>query len=187
MTSYSSHPSQDAAPEGSRTGCCGAGSVHHSHLWRPFELLAMVLGFILFWPIGLAVIGFKIWQRRSDYPGDLYSFLQERVQSLRNACGGWRNSTWNSAAWHSAWEAPDAPRQSRGGWSPFGGMRPTGNRAFDDWRDSELARLEEERRKLEEAEREFAVHIEELRRARDREEFERFMKARHNRPTGEAS
>ena len=51
----------------------------------------------------------------------------------------------------------------------------------------EAVRLEEERRKLEEAEREFAVHIEELRRARDREEFERFMKARHNRPTGETS
>ena len=109
------------------------------------------------------------------------------MENLRNACGGWRNSTWNSAAWHSAWEAPNAPRQSRGGWSPFGGMRPTGNRAFDEWRDSELARLEEERRKLEEAEREFAAHIEELRRARDREEFERFMKARHNRPTGETS
>ncbi len=152
----------------------------------------MVLGFIFFWPVGLAVIGFKIWQRRSAYPGDLSSFVRERAENLRNACGGWRNTTWNSAAgnsatWHSAWKTPDAPRQNRGGWSPFGGMRPTGNRAFDEWRDSELARLEEERRKLEEAERAFAVHIEELRRARDREEFERFMKARHNNQSGAAS
>ena len=187
MTSYSSHPSQDASPGGPRNGCCGARSTRQSFVWRPFELLAMVLGFIAFWPVGLAVIGFKIWQRRTDYSGDLFSFLQERVEGLRNACSDWRNSNWNSAAWHSAREAPDAPRHTRGGWSPFGGMRPTGNRAFDEWRDSELARLEEERRKLEEAEREFASHIEELRRARDREEFERFMKARHNRPTGETS
>ena len=183
MTSYSSHPSEDAGPGSSRNGCCGARSVRQGHIWRPFELLAMVLGFIFFWPIGLAVIGFKIWQRRSDYPGDLSSFVQERMENLRNACGGWRNANWNS----SAWETPEAPRQSRGGWSPFGGMRPTGNRAFDEWRDSELARLEEERRKLEEAEREFALHIEELRRARDREEFERFMKARHNNQSGAAS
>ena len=118
MTSCSSHSSQGPGADCAR-------SVRPDTIWRPFELLAMVLGF--------------------------------------------------------------APRQSRGGWSPFGGMRPTGNRAFDEWRDSELARLEEERRKLEEAEREFAVHIEELRRARDREEFERFMKSRHNRPMGEAS
>ena len=179
MTCCSSQSPRDANP--------GGQALRPDHVWRPFELQAMVLGFMFFWPIGLAVIGFKIWQRRSAYPGDLHSFLQERVESLRNACGDWRNCTWNSAAWHSAWEARDAPRQSRGGWSPFGGIRPTGNRAFDEWRDSELARLEEERRKLEEAEREFAVHIEELRRARDREEFERFMKARHTRPTGEAS
>ena len=64
-------------------------------------------------------------------------------------------------------------------------MRPTGNTAFDDWRAGELSRLEEERRKLEDAEREFAEHIDQLRRARDREEFDRFMNARRNRPAGE--
>ena len=40
---------------------------------------------------------------------------------------------------------------------------------------AELARLEEERRKLEEAHREFAEFVENVRRAKDREEFERFM------------
>ncbi len=159
----------------------GAHACRADHVWRPFELLAMVLGFIFFWPIGLAVIGFKIWQRRNEYPGDLFSFLQERVSNLRNACEG---RQWNATAWQSVWDGAEPPRRSGGGWSPFGGVRPTGNRAFDEWREAELARLEEERRKLDEAEREFAIHIEELRRARDREEFERFMKARQNRPTG---
>ena len=39
----------------------------------------------------------------------------------------------------------------------------------------------EERRKLETAEREFADYIESLRRAKDREEFERFMRDRNQR------
>lgn len=174
MSSFT-RPSANHSPEGqgSHARACRA-----DHVWRPVELLAMVLGFVFFWPIGLAVIGFKVWQRRSEYPGDLFSFLQERIAGLRNACGA-HESNWNGAAWQNLWDGGDAQRRSSGGW-PFGGVRPTGNRAFDEWREAELARLEEERRKLDEAEREFAIHIEELRRARDREEFERFMTARRN-------
>jgi len=52
-------------------------------------------------------------------------------------------------------------------------MGSTGNRAFDEWRAFELARLEEERQKLVAAEHEFAEFMENLRHARDREEFER--------------
>ena len=59
---------------------------------------------------------------------------------------------------------------------------PSGNRAFDEWREAELARLEEERRKLEDAHREFAEFVENIRKAKDREEFERFMNERRNRP-----
>ena len=28
------------------------------------EVIAMVLGFAVFWPIGLAILGYKLWQRR---------------------------------------------------------------------------------------------------------------------------
>ena len=59
---------------------------------------------------------------------------------------------------------------------------PSGNRAFDEWREAELARLEEERRKLEDAHREFAEFVENIRKAKDREEFDRFMNERRNRP-----
>lgn len=73
-----------------------------------------------------------------------------------------------------------AQRWAAGGFGMggFSAMRSTGNVAFDEWRAAELARLEEERRKLADAEREFADHMENLRRARDREEFDRFMSAR---------
>ena len=57
----------------------------------------------------------------------------------------------------------------------------TGNRAFDEWRATELARLEEERNRLAAAEREFAAYMENLRHAKDREEFERFMNQRRDR------
>ncbi|WP_051881519.1 DUF2852 domain-containing protein [Parvularcula oceani] len=56
--------------------------------------------------------------------------------------------------------------------------RTTGNAAFDEWRDNELKRLDEERRKLDEARREFDEYVQELRRARDRDEFETFQNKR---------
>ena len=61
----------------------------------------------------------------------------------------------------------------------------SGNRAFDDWKRSQIARLEEERRKLDEerrkldeAHKEFDAFVEQVRQAKDREEFERFMRER---------
>ena len=60
-------------------------------------------------------------------------------------------------------------------------MGSTGNRAFDEWRAAELARLDEERQRLIAAEREFADYMENLRHAKDREEFERFMTERQSR------
>ena len=66
--------------------------------------------------------------------------------------------------------------------APF---RGTGNSAFDDYRRAELQRLEEERRRLEEEVKAFASFVEELKRAKDREEFDAFMARR--RPAGGAA
>jgi hypothetical protein len=121
----------------------------------------MILGFIIFWPIGLAILAFKIWQRKSGYRGDLTTAAQEK--------------------WH---EARSVFRAGPWGGAPGSGGRSTGNIAFDEWRAAEIARLDEERRKLEEAHREFATFVENIRRAKDREEFERFMNERRSRPTG---
>ena len=32
------------------------------------ELLAMILGFVVFWPIGLTILFLKIWQKREGRP-----------------------------------------------------------------------------------------------------------------------
>jgi hypothetical protein len=130
--------------------------------WKPLEIVAIVLGFMFYWPIGVALIGLKIAQRRG------YSF-DDAVTAFKDKVGGFSAQNARSAQWR-----------------PFAS---SGNSAFDEWRKSELERLEEERRKLDAAQREFADHLNNLRRAKDREEFERFMNARNSQgpsPTGPA-
>jgi hypothetical protein len=60
----------------------------------------------------------------------------------------------------------------------FGTGTGTGNAAFEEYRRNELRRLEEERRKLDEEARAFRDFVEELKRAKDREEFDAFMAKR---------
>ena len=154
MSSSFDTSAQARGPWSSR-GSCGAFG------WKPLEIGAMVLGFIVWWPIGLAILGLKIAQKKGYAVPDLFGAASDRFSSFARGFGS-------------------AERQP---WRPF--AEPTsGNAAFDDWRKSELARLEEERRKLEAAEREFAEHMDNLRRARDREEFDRFMAGRSGRQPG---
>ncbi len=162
-------PYQSCSPR-QNDGSHGHG-YRHGEPWKPVEVLAMVLGFIVYWPIGLAVLGWKFWQKKSGYSGDIVSFGREKWEKWANWARG----------------------SNRGGfavnnWAASGfGMGSSGNRAFDEWRTTELARLEEERQKLVAAEREFAEFMENLRHARDREEFDRFMDAHRNQqaPSGQ--
>jgi hypothetical protein len=58
------------------------------------------------------------------------------------------------------------------------GFGSTGNVAFDAYRQNVLARLDEERRQLDAQAAEFSEFVKQLRRAKDQEEFERFMSSR---------
>jgi hypothetical protein len=126
----------------------------------------MVLGFIVFWPIGLAILFWKLWQKRTGYQGDIVAFGREKWDAMANYTWPYGSRHWGSS-----------PRNR---YSASADMGATGNHAFDEWRSAELERLEEEYRKLVAAERDFAEFMENLRRARDREEFERFMNARRD-------
>ena len=97
----------------------------------------MVLGFVVFWPVGLAILGYMIW-------------------SGRMGC-------WN---------------RSRGKWWKAE-SRTSGNSAFDDYKAETLPRLEEEQQ-------EFQDFLEQLRRAKDKAEFDQFMSQRRSRPNGAA-
>ena len=118
--------------------------------WTPATIALMVLGFMVFWPLGFAMLAYIIWGDR------LESFKTEVNRSTDNFFSSVRGF-------------------SRGG-SAF--RETSGNVAFDEWRDKEIDRLNEERRKLDEARAEFDAHMRDLRMARDREEFENFMAAR---------
>src|SRR4029453_2948556 len=62
--------------------------------WKAVEILAMVLGFIVFWPIGLAVLVWKKWQPKSGYPGDIISFGREKWGNRAR----WGINRWGFAA-----------------------------------------------------------------------------------------
>ncbi|RFC62572.1 DUF2852 domain-containing protein [Fulvimarina endophytica] len=119
--------------------------------WTPATIALMVGGFFVFWPLGLAVLAYILWGERLD------AFKRDVNTATDRVFGGFRRS---------GFTAPG-----------FGAPR-TGNVAFDDWRDAELRRLDEERRRLNEASAEFEAYARELRRAKDQEEFDRFMKER---------
>lgn len=115
---------------------------------KPAWLLVMVLGFILFWPIGLAILAYLLWSGRMGcWKGSAFRGRRhERDERGRN---GW-------------WGAARAPQSS-------------GNRAFDEYREETLRRLEEEQK-------EFFDFLERLRHAKDKEEFDQFMADRRRGP-----
>ncbi|MCG7393359.1 DUF2852 domain-containing protein [Microvirga sp. ACRRW] len=124
---------------------------------RGLEIAVIILGFIFAWPLALAYLVWKM----CGYPK-----YDEAKAFFRDTVG-------------RASEDIFGARRSNG----FG-YAGSGNAAFDDYRRSELERLEEERRKLDEEAREFRNFVEELKRAKDREEFDAFMaKRRGNGPT----
>ena len=59
----------------------------HGKPWKPVEILAMVLGFIVYWPIGFAVLGWNSG-RRNGYPGDIFSFGREKWEKWANWAHG---------------------------------------------------------------------------------------------------
>ena len=142
--------------------------------WTPLEIVAVVLGFIVCWPIALAIIAYKFYQRKTGAP-DLQTVASAKWDEARQTMA---SGPWGGRGYSCGWRGTGSSR-----WSGYYGP-PTGNSAFDDWKASELRRLDEERRKLEEAHREFSEFVEAVRRAKDREEFERFMAERRARPAG---
>ncbi len=102
----------------------------------PIWIALMVLGFIVFWPLGLILLAYLIWSGK--------------MMCCIGRLAPWKNAGFKR--WHT----------------PYRGSNSTGNAAFDEYREATLRRLEEERR-------EFAQFLERLRRAKDQDEFDRFM------------
>jgi len=156
----------------SRPGAASASDDYRaSPRWRFIEIAAIVVGFMLSWIVGLALLLLKLWRNRQGYRTDMITAARGAFEE--NVMKRWPDMT---RGWGCRTDRAPAARD----WG-FAAFRSSGNSAFDEWREGELARLEEERRKLEAAEREFTDYIESLRQAKDRDEFERFMRDRNPR------
>ena len=114
-------------------------------LGKPAWIALTILGFVIWWPIGLATLAFII--------------------------GSGRMSCWKGGGmsrWHGA---ADQMRHAGTWWPPS----RSGNRAFDEYRQDTLQRLEEEQR-------EFQDFLARLRMAKDKAEFEQFRAERRPAP-----
>ncbi len=131
------------------------------HFGKGGWIAAMVLGFIVHWPIGLAILAFLIFSGRlrawkhGEGPGRWYN------QTADGAPGNGRSQgcawTWNWGCGSRSQAAPSS-----------------GNHAFDEYRAETLRRLEEEQR-------EFREYLDRLRQAKDKAEFDQFMNERRGR------
>jgi hypothetical protein len=104
-------------------------------------IAAMVLSFILFWPVGLALLAYMIWSKR---------MFSNTCAMTRNARHGMRHGM---HARH------------------FGGLRSSGNTAFDSYKADTLDRLEREQH-------EFESFLARLRASKDKAEFDQYMEER---------
>ncbi|MGA7972870.1 MAG: DUF2852 domain-containing protein [Pseudolabrys sp.] len=124
---------------------------------KPAWIALIVLGFIAWWPIGLATLAFTIWSGRMGcgYQGgrDRWHHKMDRMQ---------RKMDWMRA-------------KMSGSTGAYAYAPPSGNRAFDEYRMETLRRLEDEQR-------EFRGFLDRLRMAKDKSEFDQFMAERRNRP-----
>src|SRR3954463_14916709 len=124
-------------------------------LGLPAWIALTVLGFMVWWPLGLATLAFLIG-------------------SGRMGCGRHSVERWENKMARMQ-DKIDRVRGWGGGGSRGWGQPPSsGNRAFDEYRTETLRRLEDEQR-------EFREFLARLRFAKDKTEFDQFMNERRNR------
>ena len=100
-------------------------------------IIAMILGFVVAWPVGLGILGYMIWSKRMF--GNCHARHSHHMSRAQRSTGG----------------------------------APTGNSAFDAYREETLKRLEAEHA-------EFLAFLEKLREARDKAEFDQFIEQRRS-------
>lgn len=132
--------------------------------WGPLTIALMVLGFVVWWPLGLAMLAYILW-------GEMFGGSAEKAEGFVNRTRSWAENC--------------GPKSNGFQHRHHGGYRSqSGNAAFDEYRAEQLRRLEEERKRLDEEVNAFHEYMRNLRMARDREEFDRFMRDKNdNRPS----
>ena len=112
---------------------------------KPAWFALMIVGFIVFWPLGLFILLYMIGS------GRMGCWNKGKVAAL-NARGFGFGTCSGPGRWYRAGKMASS----------------SGNSAFDEYREATLKRLEEEQE-------EFHTFLEKLRQARDKAEFDQFM------------
>lgn len=144
-----SQPSAAPLPNESRRqgrSVCGSGN--------GLMILAIVLGFVFAWPVGLALLAWAIW-----HP-EIKKQLGPLITKLR-----------------------DAGKKENASFQGFMARKPS-NAALAEYLASEQQRLREEQEKLNELVREFEAYKAAQREASDRQDFEAFLKRHGGRGDG---
>jgi Protein of unknown function (DUF2852) len=135
---------------------------------HPLAIVAIVLGFVFWWPIGLMLLLMMKWSGQMGCWGRRNNQAWANGNGGGNGCGpfqGW--APWKS--WSGQQQQTAQPQTAT-----------SGNHAFDEYRAATLSRLEEEQK-------EFGSFLERLRFAKDKAEFDQFMAERRDRPVGPPS
>lgn len=128
---------------------------------RPAWIGVLVLGFVAFWPVGLVILFYMLRSGRMGcynyayHGGDRRQNWERKMERMQSKMD--RMRSWFGEGRESASRAPY--------------FAPTGNRAFDEYREDTLNKLEQEAH-------EFTSFLDRLRHAKDKAEFDQFMAER---------
>ncbi len=154
-----SNPAWGAPPWANSPPWGGPPFWHPAGISRPAAIAFTILGFLFWWPVGVALLIYMIGSGRMGCFGG-------RRRAM-NQGRGWQNAGSDGGpfgAW-KAWACGTADRPAAS----------SGNHAFDEYKAETLRRLEEEQK-------EFSSFLERLRFAKDKAEFDEFMAERRGRP-----
>jgi len=125
---------------GGRGPCCGKGN------WSGFNIAAMVLGFVLFWPVGLVILYWNISGRD--------------LKDLPTAAKQLWNKVSNGMCCNK---------------EGLGGVEETDNAVFNEYQQTQYDRIREIKEEIKHQARRFNVFRSEAKRRADEEEFREFM------------
>ncbi|MFO1148162.1 MAG: DUF2852 domain-containing protein [Alsobacter sp.] len=125
--------------------------------WKPVDLAVLAIAFVAWWPLGIAVLAWKLWNDRQPVPQDLGQWIQTGATKLQQGF--------------------DSLVSGFGSGSFATGPEMTGNAAFDAHVREEWARIEADRRKLQDEIAAFKSFLA-SERSGDHDAYERFRRRR---------
>lgn len=137
-----------------------------------------IVAFLVFWPAGLALLAYMIWSGRMGcghyyWDESMKDEIRQRREAMREE---WRARRAEWQAMKRTWRD-----EMRSHWHTHRrAAESSGNAAFDAYKAETLKRLEEEQA-------EFSDFLTNLRKARDKAEFDQFIHSRKPAPTADDS